>query len=470
MRKRLIPVFIVFTVAVPAGAASGPNETAARAALKKAARFFVEEVAVEGGYLWRYSADLARREGEGTAGPTTVWVQPPGTPTVGGALLRAHELTGEEICMAGAVAAARALVRGQLRSGGWTYRIEFAPKSRRRYAYRVDRPPGRKARDVTTLDDNTTQSALSFLMRMDRALAFKDTEIHEAARYALAAILKYQFGSGGWPQGIRDTVDPKSCPRRKASYPDSWPRTYPGHRNYRYRPTINDNLMADMISTLFEAAEIYRDDACRAAALRGGEFLLLAQLPEPQPGWAQQYDYDMQPMWARKFEPPAITGGEARGVLETLMALYRRTGDKKWIEPIPRALAYYKRSRLPGGKLARFYELKTNRPLFFTKDYTLTYDDADVPTHYAFTVGDWTGSIEKKLANLKPSPPAESPRRVSAGRARALVAALDGRGAWVEEGRLKYYSETDPTRRIISCRTFAKNLVALAAYVAGGEQ
>ncbi len=467
MRKRMIAVLIVSLAASPALAAPDPGGKDARAALRKAARFFVEEVAVEGGYLWRYSADLARREGEGKAGPTTAWVQPPGTPAVGGALLRAYELTGEEICLAGAVAAARALVRGQLRSGGWTYRIEFAKDRRRRYAYRVDPPPGRKARDVTTLDDNTTQSALSFLMRMDRALGFKDEEIHEAARYALAAILKYQFGSGGWPQGFTDTVDPKSCPRRRASFPDSWPRTYPGHRSYRYRPTINDNLMADMISTLFAAAEIYRDDACRAAALRGGEFLLLAQLPEPQPGWAQQYDYDMQPMWARKFEPPAITGGEARGVLETLMDLYRRTGDKKWIEPIPRALAYYRRSRLPDGRLARFYELKTNRPLYFTRDYKLTGDDADVPTHYAFKIGDWTGSIEKKLANLKPSRPGQSRRRVPAGRARALVAALDDRGAWVEEGRLKYYPETDPTRRIISCRTFADNLVALAAYIAG---
>ena len=31
------------------------------------------------------------------------------------------------------------------------------------------------------------------------------------------------------------------------------------------------------------------------------------QMPDPQPGWAQQYDYDMRPMWARKFEPAAIT-------------------------------------------------------------------------------------------------------------------------------------------------------------------
>jgi hypothetical protein len=54
------------------------------------------------------------------------------------------------------------------------------------------------------------------------------------------------------------------------------------------------------------------------------------------------------------------------------------------LEPVPRAIAYLKRSRLPDGRLARFYELRTNRPLYFTKDYKLTFSDADVPTHYAF--------------------------------------------------------------------------------------
>ena len=61
------------------------------------------------------------------------------------------------------------------------------------------------------------------------------------------------------------------------------------------------------------------------------------------------------------------------------MKIYRVTGDKKYLEPIPRALAYLKKSRLPDGRLARYYELKTNRPLYMTRDgdeYSLTYDDS----------------------------------------------------------------------------------------------
>ena len=107
-------------------------------------------------------------------------------------------------------------------------------------------------------------------------------------------------------------------------------------------------------------------------------------MPEPQPGWAQQYDREMHPAWARKFEPPSITGGESQGAIRILMDVYRHTGDKKYLEPIPRALDYLDKSQLASGRLARFYELKTNKPLYFTKTYELTYDDSDMPTHYGF--------------------------------------------------------------------------------------
>lgn len=447
----------------------------ARAALRKAVAFFRNEVATEGGCLWQYSADLARREGEGKAGPKTIWVQPPGTPTVGLALLRAHELTGEASCLDGAVAAARALVQGQLHSGGWTYRVEFDPAQRTRHAFRVDgKPRSKKARDHSTLDDNTTQAALFLLMRVDQALEFKDASIHEAAAYALEALRHYQFGCGAWSQAFDPGVDPKSCPAKSASLPDAWPKQYPGHCQYWYRPTLNDNLMADVIRILFEAAEIYGDKRYEAAALRGGAFLLLAQLPEPQPGWAQQYNYDMQPMWARKFEPPSVTGGESKNVLMTLMDLYERTGDRKWLEPIPRALAYYKRSRSPGGKLARFYELRTNKPLYFTRDYKLTHDDSDMPTHYAFKIDDWTASIERRFAKVKRAAPRPRTRvrreapKLSSGmerRALAVAAALDERGAWVEEGKLRYHGEADPTTRVIRSTTFARNVETLAEYL-----
>ena len=120
--------------------------------------------------------------------------------------------------------------------------------------------------------------------------------------------------------------------------------------------TFNDNLHADVIDVLFEAAKLYGDAKYRKAAEKAGDFILLAQMPEPQPGWAQQYDVDMHPAWARKFEPPSITGGESQGVMQTLLRLYRETGDKKYLEPMParpRLLQEIAAARRPARPLLR---------------------------------------------------------------------------------------------------------------------
>ena len=99
---------------------------------------FRTQVSTESGYLWRYSQDLPRCEGESKATNSMVWVQPPGTPTVGMAYLTAYEATGDSYYLNASRDAAYALVKGQLRSGGWDYRIEFDPKRRPRYSYRID--------------------------------------------------------------------------------------------------------------------------------------------------------------------------------------------------------------------------------------------------------------------------------------------------------------------------------------------
>ena len=116
--------------------------------------FFTTQVATEGGYLWRYSADLKTREGEGRADEHTVWVQPPGTPSVGMAFLDAFQATGDELYLDAARQAGYCLVRGQLASGGWDYRLHFDAERRRRYAYRVDlrlRPEGQRGPMVVSL-------------------------------------------------------------------------------------------------------------------------------------------------------------------------------------------------------------------------------------------------------------------------------------------------------------------------------
>jgi hypothetical protein len=455
---------------------AAPSREEAARALRRAVEFFRTRVAVEGGYLWRYSEDLTVRQGEGKASTTQAWVQPPGTPAVGMAFLRAHRVTRDGYYLEAARETAGALLRGQLRSGGWHYSIELDPAKRKAIAYRAG-GGGERARNWTTLDDDTTQATVRFLMQLDRATGFKDGEVHEAVLFALASLLQAQYPNGAWPQGYERFPDPDRFPVKKASYPGSWPRVHV-KSDYWGHYTLNDNVLKTMVETLFEAEGVYGDERYSAAARRAGEFLLLAQMPEPQPAWAQQYDADMRPAWARKFEPPAVTGGESQGALEVLLVLHRATGEARFLEPVPRALAYLRRSRLPDGRLARFYELESNQPLYFTRGYELTHSDADLPGHYAFKVADRTERIERELARLQESgaakpgePPGEAkpdpPRRREglAARVRETISGLDARGAWVEEGRLDHADPGGPPRRVIDCATFARNAGILCDYL-----
>jgi len=477
----------LFLAVAGPGWAQGPSRQKALEGMRRAAGFFVEKVSTEGGYHFSYADDLSFGRSEHGEGLTQIEVQRDGTPRVGMALLEAFAATGDRFYLEGARRAARALVRGQLCSGGWDYLVEFDPGLRRRYPYRVDQDCAASSlpeRPPTTLDDNVTQAALRLLMRVDQALDSQDREIHQAARYGLESLLKAQYPNGAWPQRYSRFPDPARFPVRRASYPPSWPRQWPGE-SYQTHYTFNDNSIADAIDTMIEAARLYREARYLAAAERGGDFILLAQMPEPQPAWAQQYDGEMRPAWARAFEPPAVTGGESQGVLRILLTLYRETGKKKYLAPVPRALAYLERAILPPAEkpvearrrfrpgepvLARFYELETNRPLYIRKGtriqakglgsaridgYELSYSDESVITHYAVLVsGAPLAGIRREYERLAAADPASlrrpeklhglspwsdgdgSPllRRPAAGQIQGLLEGLDARGAWVEEG------------------------------------
>ena len=454
-------------VTLSAGHAYADVAEEATDGLKRAVAFYHRQVAVEGGYVYRYSADLTLREGEGKAGPKTVWVQPPGTPAVGAAMLEAYQSTGERLLLDAALDAGRSLVRGQMHSGGWTNRIEFDPIARKRLAYRIDGPPAAKARNISSFDDDQTQSALRLLMRLDRATNEKDAAIHEAAVYGLTAVLRNQHRNGAWSQ-VFDGAHVRSDKPKQASYPPEWSKNYPGG-DYWWHYTFNDGAMGAVIEMLLEAAQIYNDPNYKQAAIRAGDFILAAQMPKPQPGWAQQYNPEMQPVWARKFEPPAVSSTESVGAIQTLLALHRATGEERFLTPIPAALEWLKKSAMPDGRYARFYELQTNKPLFLTKDYQLTYEPNDLPTHYSFVRDDiGLARLERQhRAALAPrQAPQQAERPVSEAEVRRILAGLDARGAWVEQGALKSYGVRGA---IIDSGTFIRNFDRLSRYIVAAE-
>jgi hypothetical protein len=171
-----------------------------------------------------------------------------------------------------------------------------------------------------------------------------------------------------------------------------------------------------------------------------------------------------------------VTGGESQDAMRTLMNVYRRTGDRKYLEPIPHALAWSKRSLLPDGRLARYYELKTNKPLYMSRrgdEYTLTYDDSNLPDHYGWKVASRLADIKAEYeaviqGDRDEAQPAVSPAELTQ-RVRSIVRELDEQGRWVSTYRgepLVGQPRFRPGTRYISSAVFSQNLETLSQYLA----
>lgn len=478
-------VWLLLLVGVAAWGRDATREEAL-AAMRKAAAFYVDKVSTEGGYHFAYAEDLSYGRSEHGEGLTQIETQREGTPRVGMAFLEAYGATKEKQFLDAAARTARALVRGQLCSGGFDYAIEFDAAKRKQYPYRTEHdcaPASVPKEPPTTLDDNVTQACLRLLLRVDKALNFGDRRIHEAARLGLDSLVKAQYENGAWPQRYWSFPTPGAHPAKKASYPDSWPRKWPGEI-YKGYYTFNDNTLIDIMDCMLEAGRVYNEPRYTESALRGARFILMAQMPEPQPAWAQQYDSDMHPAWARVFEPPSVTGGESQGIVKMLMVFYRETGKREYLDAAGPALRWLEKSVLPpvaqpsesrrrAGEpaMARFYELKTNRPLYITKGtqvsarglgslrpdgYRLSYTDESVIAHYGVvTSAKGLAGLRAEFDALSKRPNAEGLRRPvelhglspwqtgnedplaarpAAARAAQIISAMDARGGWLQSG------------------------------------
>lgn len=382
-------------------AAAAPDPAEVTQAMKKATAFYTEKLAQHGGYASSWEKDLSMAYVEGKKSPTAISIQPPGTSTVGFALVRAYQATGDEQFLKAARAAAQALIECQLASGGWPADYDFDSAKGKKFHLRQqalagDVEPG-KRNALSTLDDNKTQSALLFLLELAHLPESKDDRpLQDCLKFGLDSLLGAQYPNGAWPQQFSGPADP-ATPVVKARYPEDWPRTFP-KENYVSFYTLNDGNMQKIVQLLLRAHELTGEARFLESAKRAGDFFILAQMPEPQPAWAQQYNHQMEPVWARKFEPPCVTGGESMSTMQTLFLLFLETGEEKYLKPLPAALAWYERSALPDGQYARFYELKTNKPLYFVKDtYELVYDDSNLPTHYGFKLD----SVKRDLDQMK---------------------------------------------------------------------
>lgn len=297
----------------------------AETSLKKGVAFFYS-INSHGGYVYHVTPDLSLRWGEGPKDKETIEVQPPGTPAVGQSFLRVYQVTGDEKALQAAKDAANALIEGQNKYGGWEHTINFEDLNSNRVSF----------------DDNQSQSAVSFLMALDQEIG--DDQIAKATQRAINMMIATQLSNGGWPH------------------------MYPEQGNYHDYATFNDGGINDCIRVMLEAYQFYQDNEAIEKSLRkAARFLMISQLPPPQPGWAQQYNEFLQPAWARTFEPPSVCPAVTIKNMNTLIDLYLVLGDETLLEPIPDAIRWLHEIRMENGKWARFVELGTDKALYYDR-------------------------------------------------------------------------------------------------------
>ena len=466
-----------------------PEETEVLKVMKKASRYMMDTVSTNGGFVWNYSDDLSERWGEVPARKTQIWVQG-ATNGVGEMFLEAWRATGDPDYLEYAERVANAIIRGQNPSGGWHYLIDFdMPGIERWYDEVASRCWGWEEYyhyyGNSTFDDDSTASSIRFLLKV--YMANLDPAYRNPLLKALEFVLNAQFPNGAWPQ----------------RYPLKFEYPHNGHKDYTSYYTFNDGVIPNNINLLLKAYDKLGDERYYDAARRGMDFYLISQGPEEQAGWAQQYNWDMQPAWARSYEPPAYQPTRTLYCINDLMRFYMITGDRRYLKPIPLSIAWIEKSALSPditrvlntgssrkSTHARFYEPVTNKPLFVHRvgtsiengRYIVDNNPEDLMCHLSMSGSYDIESVKREYKRVKAMMPEEAHAEYMAGKhipesvpvvdinhVEKLIAAIDKQEAWVTDISIPHYH--DPCKRPgitlkgISTRTFQSNMYVLINYL-----
>ena len=271
--------------------------------MKRATTFMVEKVAYKGGYVWSYLPDMSRRWGEMEATPTMIWIQPPGTPSMGHLFLDAYHATGDEYYYRAAEQVASALMFAQHPSGGWNYIADFAGEASLQEVVRHHRQERLAPRGVPAL------------LRQRHLRRCRHGGIGEV----LPAAVRREEGSevqGAARQG--DQVRPRQpvSDRRVAAALSEGADggSLHGLPDYTSYATFNDDVAAENMDFLLMCYQAFGDARLLDPIVRGMNAFIVTQLGPPQPAWGLQHTLDLQPAGARTYEPKALvthTTGDA---------------------------------------------------------------------------------------------------------------------------------------------------------------
>lgn len=356
---KLIPIALVFFLVYQTQNASAkkPNlYTEVEKAMLEASIFMVNQVSTNGGYVWYYLPDFSRRWGEMEAYKTMIWLQHPGTVSMGNLFLNAYEATKNEFYYEAAQKAAHAIIWGQSNEGGWNYMIDFAGDRSLKKWYNTIGKNGWRLEEFqhyygnSTFDDDITSDAARFLLRI--YLEKLDPAYRPALDKAIDFILKSQYPLGGWPQ----------------RYPLHYDYNKQGHPDYTSFYTFNDDVIWENIHFLIQCYLTLGQERLLEPINRGMNFYIISQ--DGSGGWGEQLNLKLETAGARTYEPAALLPATTFGNAMLLLEFYKITGDKKFLRPIPNSIKWLHEVRLPDDKIEgdrthpTFVELGTNKPIY----------------------------------------------------------------------------------------------------------
>lgn len=397
----------------------GPTGTTAAAidAMRRAVTYMDGTVSYRGGYVWQYLPDLSVTWGEMEAKRTMCWIQPPGTPTAGHALLDAYHATGDELFYAAAERTALALVTAQHPSGGWNYIHDFAGEASLQHWYETIGANGWRLEEFqhyygnATFDDAGTAVASQFLLRM--ALEKRDARFQAAVDKAIGFVLAAQFSGGvadgGWPQRFPAVGGVSSMPRPNPQLLPAGATQGMEDGDYTRHVTFNDDVAGENIKFLLLCVKGLGRTELLDPVRRAMACLKRLQQPAPQAGWGLQHlavDRDGRPAGspagARSYEPRALATHTTQTNVQQLFHYFRLTGDRSFLDGVPAALDWLDTCRLSAQQIAEnpllagrthptFVELGSNAGRFVHRygsniwngAYYVDHDHRDTPSHYS---------------------------------------------------------------------------------------
>ena len=450
-RSQVALVALAIALSVGAPYAQTPDRAQVLAAMKRATTFMVEKVANKGGYVWSYLPDMTRRWGEMEATPTMIWIQPPGTPSMGHLFLDAYHATGDDYYYRAAEQVASALMFAQHPSGGWNYIADFAGEAALRKWYDTI---GRNAWRLeefqhyygnATFDDAGTAESAKFFLRLYAEK--KDSKYKAPLDKAIKFVLDSQYPIGVWPQRF-----PKVQAEGLHGLPD-----------YTSYATFNDDVAAENMDFLLMCYQAFGDERLIDPIIRGMNAFIVTELGPPQPAWGLQHTLDLLPSGARTYEPKALVTHTTAANVGLLIRFYRLTGETKYLARIPEVLDWLEKLTLPPGVAPpgrthpTFVELGTNEPLYvhregsnvFNGRYYVDKNPKGTIVHYSSFRNIDVAGLRRQYEAARNTPPAEvirtSPLKLGAGKvplakyytpdpngdAAKVVADLNAQGYWL---------------------------------------